>query len=89
VLLRGTLKETLLLVTMKLDAFLLSQGLTQTTFGKMLSPPVTQGQVSQWLRGQSRITLQYALEIGRVTGGAVTPEDCASIYRSQQRETAQ
>lgn len=32
----------------------------------------TQGLVSQWIRGETRITLQAAVEIERITAGAVS-----------------
>ncbi|USE78936.1 helix-turn-helix domain-containing protein [Cupriavidus gilardii] len=65
---------------MHLGSYLKQRGLTQAEFAAMFDPPVTQGLVSQWLRGESRMTLDQALQTLRITDGAVAPEDCAALY---------
>lgn len=63
---------------MRIDDYLRQNGLTQSAFAAKFDPPVSQGLVSQWLKGKTRITLDQALQISRLTGGQVTPEDCAA-----------
>lgn len=53
---------------------------SQSEFGARLTPPASQGLVSQWVRGVTRITLDYALQIERESEGAVTPQDCADMF---------
>lgn len=65
---------------MHLAEFLKTEGLTQAAFGRMFDPPVSQGLVSQWLLGRVRMTLEQALRTKQVSGGHVTPEDCAALY---------
>lgn len=61
---------------------------SQGDFGKRLFPPASQGLVSQWVRGVTRVTLDYALQIDRETGGAVSPQDCADMFNDPaQRST--
>lgn len=65
---------------MHLETHLKDSGQSQSVFGARLVPPASQGLVSQWVRGVTRITLDYALQIERETGGAVTPQDCADMF---------
>lgn len=65
---------------MHLEEYRAKAGLSQGEFGQKLSPPASQGLVSQWERGITRITLGYALQINTETGGQVTPQDCADMY---------
>lgn len=65
---------------MHLDEYLKAKSQSQTDFGSELIPPASQGLVSQWVRGITRVTLDYALQIDRVTGGQVTPQDCADMF---------
>jgi DNA-binding transcriptional regulator YdaS (Cro superfamily) len=65
---------------MHLNLHLKETGQTQAAFGQRLIPTASQGLVGQWLRGVTRITLHYALEIKRESGGAVTPQDCADMF---------
>lgn len=65
---------------MRLDKYLQDTGISQSDFGKKLSPAVSQGLVSQWVRGSTRITLKQSLQIKRITKNKVTPEDCAEMY---------
>jgi len=65
---------------MHLEEFRKKRDLSQHEFGLRLNPPVSQSLVSQWECGETRVTLDYALEIGRATNNEVTPEDCASMY---------
>lgn len=44
-----------------------------------LVPPVSQGQLSQWIKGKTRVTLSYALQINELSNGLVTPKDCAAM----------
>lgn len=71
---------------MHLDQYLKETGQSQGEFAKRLNPPVTQGLISQWVRGQSRITLVQALQIKRLTRNKVTPQDCADMYDHAQTE---
>jgi DNA-binding transcriptional regulator YdaS (Cro superfamily) len=65
---------------MKLDQWLEKKGKTQKDFAESFDPPVSQGLVSQWVNGETRITLPKALEIVRLTKGEVTAQDCASMF---------
>lgn len=74
---------------MTLEKFLKESTQSQGVFGSKLSPPASQGLVSQWVRGVTRITLDYALQIQRETNGAVTPQECADMFvESPQRPAA-
>jgi DNA-binding transcriptional regulator YdaS (Cro superfamily) len=53
--------------------YLSSKGLTQQQFADLIGK--TQGAVSQWLQGHSRISAENAVLIERATGGAVTKEE--------------
>jgi len=66
---------------MQLDEFLREKNLSQAEFGSNLTPPASQALVSQWVRGVTRVTLSYALQIERQTQGAVKPQDCADMVR--------
>jgi DNA-binding transcriptional regulator YdaS (Cro superfamily) len=66
---------------MHLEAFRKKMGQTQSAFGATLNPPASQALVSQWERGESRVTLAYALQIDKQTKGQVTPQDCADMYK--------
>lgn len=66
---------------MQLDEFLRVKNVSQAEFGSTLVPPASQALVSQWVRGVTRVTLSYALQIERQTEGAVTPQDCADMVR--------
>lgn len=68
---------------MHLDEFLEEEQKSQRGFGAELDPPVSQSLMSQWVRGETRITLAYALEIERKTKGKVTPQDCADMYKGR------
>lgn len=65
---------------MHLAKWLEKRGMRQDDFGAQLVPPVTQALVSQWVRGVTRMTLDYALQTKRITRGKVAPEDCADMY---------
>ena len=66
---------------MHLDEHLNEAGQSQSEFGNQLHPPASQGLVSQWVRGITRVTLDYALQIEQKTSGRVTPQDCADMFR--------
>lgn len=61
---------------------------TQGDFGKRLTPPASQGLVSQWIRGETRVTLDYALQIERETDNEVTTQDCADMYLDTAQRAA-
>lgn len=65
---------------MHLRQHLKETGQTQAAFGRRLIPAASQGLLGQWLRGVTRITLHYALEIERESGGAVTPQDSSDMF---------
>jgi DNA-binding transcriptional regulator YdaS (Cro superfamily) len=65
---------------MHLEKHLKETSQSQGAFGQRLVPPASQGLVSQWVRGVTRITLDYALQINRESNGAVTPQDCANMF---------
>jgi len=67
---------------MRLDAYMREHKLTQAALGAMLTPPVSQSQVSQWFRGRTSITLEQALQIQTITRGQVTPADCARVHET-------
>lgn len=69
---------------MQLSEFLKAKGLTQSAFGQLFEPPVSQGLVSQWLVGRVRMTLDQALQAKSLSRGLVCPEDCAALFRSQR-----
>jgi hypothetical protein len=65
---------------MHLNTYLKEASLSQAEFGESLDPPASQGLVSQWIRGVTRVTLYYALQIDAKTCGKVSPQDCADMY---------
>ena len=65
---------------MPLDHYLTKRRISQSDFGALLEPPVTQGAISQWVQGVTRVSLHRALEIQARTKGAVTVKDCASMF---------
>ncbi|QEL64752.1 hypothetical protein OTERR_12760 [Oryzomicrobium terrae] len=65
---------------MRLDEYLAQNKLSQAEFGEKLHPSVTQGLVSQWCRGDTRITLDNAIQIEELTAGQVTVRDCHAMY---------
>lgn len=65
---------------MDLEDFLKECGWTQADLAARYEPPISQGLVSQWMRGRTRMTLDYALQTERITAGRVTPSDCASLF---------
>lgn len=70
---------------MSLGTYLKDVGRSQAEFGSTLVPPVSQGQMSQWILGKTRITLDYALQIDKETEGRVTPQICAAMYIGPDR----
>jgi DNA-binding transcriptional regulator YdaS (Cro superfamily) len=65
---------------MQLQSYLKETGQSQDEFGQKLVPKASQGLISQWIRGKTRITLDYALQIATASSGAVTPQDCADMF---------
>lgn len=66
---------------MQLQQYLTDESISQASFGLMLSPGASQGLVSQWLSGKTRITLNYALQIQALSKGLVTPQECYDLYK--------
>lgn len=71
---------------MHLEEHLKQASLSQGEFGKTLHPPATQALISQWIRGVTRVTLDYALQIQRATDGAVSPQDCANMFKAREQQ---
>ena len=65
---------------MHLHDFLKESSKSQSDFGAELTPPASQALISQWVRGITRVTLSYALQIERKSCGKVTPQDCADMF---------
>lgn len=66
---------------MHLELFRKKTNQTQSAFGSTLVPVASQALVSQWERGETRVTLSYALQINRLTAGQVSAQDCADMYK--------
>jgi DNA-binding transcriptional regulator YdaS (Cro superfamily) len=69
---------------MRLDEYMREHKLTQAALGALLCPPISQAQVSQWFRGITRVTLDQALQIEKLTDGAVSPSDCAALHGAKE-----
>lgn len=65
-----------------------SQGLSQKQFGQLFNPPVSQGLVSQWFRGVTKMTLDQALQAVTFSAGMITAEECASLFHHQEAAIA-
>ena len=71
---------------MKLEQYIKQTGTSQREIAEQLASRgvrASQGLVSQWINGVTRITLQAAVELEQITRGAVTvydwlPEDKAA-----------
>jgi DNA-binding transcriptional regulator YdaS (Cro superfamily) len=63
-------------------------GQSQADFGVRLVPPASQALISQWERGTTRITLDYAVQIDHVTEHEVSCEDCNAMYRGKDAAAA-
>ncbi|MGR6078514.1 helix-turn-helix domain-containing protein [Achromobacter sp. CSND-B12] len=68
---------------MRLDQYLRAAKMTQSAFGEKLDPPVTQGTVSHWCQGRTRVSLAYSIQIERLTQGKVSPSDCAQMFEAE------
>ena len=73
---------------MHLQAYRKAHGLSQCEFGQELNPPASQGLVSQWECGETRVTLDYALQIAEVTANEVTPTCCAAMFRDRMAKSS-
>jgi transcriptional regulator with XRE-family HTH domain len=69
---------------MTLTEYRKKKKLSQAAFGALLEPPASQALVSQWECGDTRVTLDYAVQIKGITKGAVKPEDCNAMYRDKE-----
>jgi response regulator of citrate/malate metabolism len=58
-----------------------SRGISQKQFGQLFNPPVSQGLVSQWFRGVTKMTLEQALQAVSFSDNQITAEECASLFR--------
>lgn len=58
-----------------------NQGISQKQFGQLFNPPVSQGLVSQWFRGVTKMTLEQALQAVAFSGGQISAEECANLFR--------
>ncbi|KKB61528.1 hypothetical protein WM40_22565 [Robbsia andropogonis] len=67
---------------MRLDEYLKASGTSQAAFAAKFTPPLSQGLVSQWLRGKTRITLDQAIQIRELSDGKVTVDDCAAMFET-------
>jgi DNA-binding transcriptional regulator YdaS (Cro superfamily) len=67
--------------SMHLELFRKKMNQTQSAFGATLVPAASQALVSQWERGETRVTLSYALQINKQTAGEVTAQDCADMFK--------
>ena len=65
---------------MDLEEFLKTRSWTQADLAARYDPPISQGLVSQWMRGRTRMTLEYALQTEAITEGMVSPQDCAGMF---------
>lgn len=73
---------------MHLKDFRRQEKLSQRAFGQLLNPPASPSLISQWECGTTRVTLDYSLEICRVTNGSVTAHDCSSMYAGASSASA-
>lgn len=73
---------------MRIDEYREKYGLSQAAFGEKLTPKAGQALVSQWELGNTRITIDRALNIQEVTGVEVTVHDCAAMYGAKKNEAA-
>lgn len=71
---------------MHLDEYRKEKKLSQKQFGLLLAPPASPSLVSQWECAITRITLDYSLEIFRVTDGLVTGADCSAMFAKPKVE---
>lgn len=72
---------------MNLPAFRAERSLTQREFGLMLDPPVSQPTVSMWERGEVSMSLDYAHQTERLSGGAVSTEECLALFNASRRKS--
>lgn len=73
---------------MHLKTYLAESKLSQAAFGALLVPAVTQSLVSQWLRGEARVTLSQAVQIEKITEGQVTPAELSDLASDRDRISA-
>lgn len=73
---------------MDLTQYRKNKKVSQAAFGALLTPPASQGLVSQWERGETRITLDYAVQIDHVTSHEVSCEDCKAMYHGKDTTAA-
>jgi response regulator of citrate/malate metabolism len=68
--------------------YVANQGISQKQFGQLFNPPVSQGLVSQWFRGITKMTLDQALQAVTFSAGKITAEECAGLFRHLEDATA-
>lgn len=59
---------------MRLKDYLAKEGITQREFAEKMNPPLQQSHLSNYMSGRVKISLARAIEIQRLTKGAVKPE---------------
>jgi DNA-binding transcriptional regulator YdaS (Cro superfamily) len=69
---------------MHLNEYLKTHGITQAEFGQQITPTVSQSCIGSWIHGRRKIDLPRAIQIEKITDGAVTPQDCADMYLSKK-----
>lgn len=68
--------------------YVAEKNLSQQDFAACFDPPVSQGLVSQWFRGVTRMTLQQAIQASRFSEGAITVEECAELFERPPERNA-
>lgn len=65
---------------MHLKDYLKEEGISQEAFGAQVDPPVHQTLVSQWINGETAVTLYYSFQIFKASKEKVTPKECLDMY---------
>lgn len=71
---------------MRLQAYLIRPGCSQGRLAQRLG--VTQGAISQWLKGTRPIPINRCVEIERITGGLVTRQELRTDWANIWPELA-
>jgi DNA-binding transcriptional regulator YdaS (Cro superfamily) len=72
---------------MHLKDYLKAERLSQEAFGAQVNPPVHQTLVSQWINGETAVTLHYSFQIFKATKENVTPKECLDMYIKKEVAT--
>jgi len=73
---------------MHLRDYLRQNNQSQAAFGEQLVPAVSASKVNHWLEGRRRVSLVEALQILSLTGGTVTLNELAAMYRPEEARDA-